>query len=162
MKSMHIITGLAVALSVTACADNSPVAPETAAAPGISASTAVSNQPTISGAVYVRQRIALPPGAILTVTLSDASAGAGPTKVIAQKVQRLSGQQAPFHFELPFDGRDFNPQGPVLLSAAITLDGKVIFATEAVQPVTTAASQRKDLTLVAVPQVAVPVSVAAP
>ncbi len=152
MKSMHIITGLAVALSVTACADRTDMP---APAPVISAT---SNQPVISGAVYVRQRIALPPGAVLTVTLSDASGGTGPTKVIAQKVTRLSGQQAPFHYRLPFNAADVSSQGQVLLSAAISLNGRVIFTAESLQPVTSPATQRQDLTLVAVPEVAVPVA----
>ncbi|KFD17712.1 MULTISPECIES: YbaY family lipoprotein [Tatumella] len=154
MKSMHIITGLAVALSVTACADRTDLP---APVPVISAT---SNQPVISGAVYVRQRIALPPGAVLTVTLSDASGGTGPTKVIAQKVTRLSGQQAPFNYRLPFNASDVSSQGQVLLSAAITLNGRVIFAAQSLKPVTSPTTQRQDLTLEALPEVAVPVSVA--
>ncbi|WP_294911037.1 YbaY family lipoprotein [Tatumella sp. UBA2305] len=155
MKSMHIISGLVIALSVTACADKTDVPVGALKAPGISANVA---QPVISGAVFVRQRIALPENAVLTVTLSDASNGTGPTRVIAQKVQKISGQQAPLHYKLPFNGRDVNPQGQVLLSAAITLDGRVIFASESLQPVTAGITQRKDLMLVAVPQVAVPVA----
>ena len=152
MKSMHIITGLAVALSVTACADRKDLP---APVPVVSAT---SNQPVISGAVYVRQRIALPPGAVLTVTLSDASGGNGPTKVLAQKVTRLSGQQAPFHYRLPFNAGDVSSQGQVLLSAAITLNGRVIFAADSLQAVSSPQTQRQDLTLVAVPEVAVPVA----
>ncbi len=155
MKSIHIISGLVIALSVTACADKSDIPVGALKAPGISATVA---QPVISGAVFIRQRIALPEGALLTVTLSDASGGTGPTRVIAQKVQKISGQQAPLHYKLPFNGREVSPQGQVLLSAAITLDGRVIFSSESLQPVTSGVTQRKDLMLVAVPQVAVPVA----
>lgn len=153
MKSMHIITSLAIALSVTACADKSAPPP---APPGI---TAQSAQPVITGAIYLKQRIAIPAGAILTVTLSEASGGEGPTKVVAQKVQRLSGQQqAPLHYKLPFNSADVSSQSQTLLSAAITLDGKVIFAADSLQPITSPASQRQDLTLIPFPQVAVPVA----
>lgn len=153
MKSMHIITGLAIALSVTACADKADTPPPPP--PGLSAQTA---QPVISGAVYLKQRMAIPSGAVLTVTLSDAAGGSGPTRVIAQKVQRLSGQQqSPLHYELAFNGADVNSRTQTLLSAAITLDGKVIYAADSLQPITAGASQRQDLTLIPFPQVAVPV-----
>ena len=158
MKSMHIISGLVIALSVTACADNTGVPAGSPPAPGISTAAA---QPVISGAVFIRQRIALPEDAVLTVTLADASGGTGPTRVIAQKTERLSGQQAPLHYTLPFNGREVSPQGQVLLSAAITLNGRVIFSSESLQPVTSGVTQRKDLMLEAVPQVAVPVAASA-
>ncbi|MFP1452502.1 YbaY family lipoprotein [Escherichia coli] len=51
----------------------------------MSATQPAIQQPNVSGTVWIRQKVALPPDAVLTVTLSDASLADAPSKVLAQK-----------------------------------------------------------------------------
>nr|MBA2815356.1 Acyl-CoA thioesterase 2 [Candidatus Pantoea persica] len=53
------------------CADHSKPVP-TLGASAADQQAAIA-QPNVSGTVYIRHRVALPPDAVLTVTLSDAS-----------------------------------------------------------------------------------------
>jgi putative lipoprotein len=106
--------------------------------------------PAVTGSVNIRQRIALPPDAILTVTLSDASLADAPSKVIAQRAVRTDGKQAPFNFVLPFNPADIQPNARIILSAAITVNGQLIFITDTIQEVVNRNGTRADLLLVPV------------
>lgn len=160
MKTKHILSGLLISLAVTSCASNSgspvPVAgsPASTAKDPLAAAVAPFS---LKGSVFIRERMAIPADAVLTVTLSDAAGGPGATKVLAQQVKRLDGKQSPFHYLLPLQGVSIGSKSQTFLSAAITLNGKVIFASERLEPITSTLSQQKDLKLVAMPQVAVPV-----
>ena len=94
---------------------------------------------------------------MLTVTLSDASLADAPSKVLAQKAVRTEGKQSPFNFVLPFNPADVQPNARILLSAAITVNDKLVFITDTVQPVINQGGTKDDLTLVPVQQTAVPV-----
>jgi putative lipoprotein len=109
--------------------------------------------PAVKGSVNIRQRIALPPDAVLTVTLSDASLADAPSKVIAQLVTRTEGQQAPFSFVLPYNPADIQPNARIILSAAITLNGQLTFITDTIQEVINRNGTRADLLLVPVQNV---------
>ena len=93
---------------------------------------------------------------MLTVTLSDASLADAPSKVLAQKAVRTEGKQSPFSFVLPFNPADVQPNARILLSAAITVNDKLVFITDTVQPVINQGGTKADLTLVPVQQTAVP------
>ena len=94
--------------------------------------------PAVTGSVNIRQRIALPPDAVLTVTLSDASLADAPSKVIAQRAVRTEGQQAPFSFTLPYNPSDIQPNARIILSAAVTVKGRLMFITDTIQKWSTA------------------------
>lgn len=135
MKLVHMASGLAVAIALAACADKSAdiQTPAPAANTSISATQQPAiQQPNVSGTVWIRQKVALPPDAVLTVTLSDASLADAPSKVLAQKAVRTEGKQSPFSFVLSFNPAD-------------------------VQPVINQGGTKADLTLVPVQQTAVPV-----
>ena len=154
MKLVHMASGLAVAIALAACADKSAdiQTPAPAANTSISATQQPAiQQPNVSGTVWIRQKVALPPDAVLTVTLSD------PSKVLAQKAVRTEGKQSPFSFVLPFNPADVQPNARILLSAAITVNDKLVFITDTVQPVINQGGTKADLTLVPVQQTAVPV-----
>lgn len=159
MKLVHMASGLAVAIALAACADKSAdiQTPAPAANTSISATQQPAiQQPNVSGTVWIRQKVALPPDAVLTVTLSDASLADAPSKVLAQKAVRTEGKQSPFSFVLPFNPADVQPNARILLSAAITVNDKLVFITDTVQPVINRGT-KADLTLVPVQQTAVPV-----
>lgn len=161
MKCVHILSGLAVAVALSACADKSADIAVPAPNPNTSLSAASQStlrQPNVSGTIWIRQRVALPPNAVLTVTLSDASIADAPSKVLSQKVMRTDGKQAPFSFVLPFKPADIKPDARILLSAAITVDNKLIFITDAVQTVLTDGGKTADLTLVPAQHTAVPIA----
>ncbi|MCC9266159.1 YbaY family lipoprotein, partial [Bacillus velezensis] len=112
MKLWHILGGITLSMTLAACAQRGDygVSPQTGA-PVTSASSqrpAVA-MPAVTGTVNIRQRIALPHNAVLTVTVSDASLADAPSKVIAQRVTRTEGKQAPFQFELPYNPADIQP-----------------------------------------------------
>ncbi|WP_241607914.1 YbaY family lipoprotein [Rosenbergiella australiborealis] len=154
MKAKHVLSGLLISVAVTSCASH----------PGVS--VPVANDPTtqavapfsLNGSVFVRQRMAIPANAALTVTLSDASGGPGQTKILAQQVQTLAGKQSPFSYVLPLQGVQLGADSKAMLTAAITLNGKVIFTSDKLQPIATVVSQTKDINLVPVPQIALPIS----
>ena len=160
MKLVPILSGLAIALALAGCAkthqQSQNQTPEAAAA-----QQAVSG-PNVSGNVLIRQKVALPPEAVLTVTLSDASLADAPAKVLSQKVTRTEGKQAPFSFALPYNPADIQPNARILLSAAVTLDGKLLFITDTIQEVINHGGTKADVTLVPVQQTAVPVQDTAP
>jgi putative lipoprotein len=79
-----------------------------------------------------------------------------PSKVIAQKAVRTEGKQAPFSFVLPFNPADIQPNARLLLSAAITIDDKMVFVTDTVKPIINQGGTKADLTLVPVQQTAIP------
>ncbi len=156
MKTWHIISAAVLAAAVTGCADNSKGVPVPVPGSLAQNQSATLRQANVNGSVIIRQRIALPPEAVLTVTLSDASVADAPSKVLAQRAVRTDGKQSPFQFLLPYSPSDIKPGARILLSAAVTLNGKMLFITDEVQPVVVNGVTSKDLTLVPVPSVAVP------
>ncbi|MDR8340366.1 glycoprotein-polysaccharide metabolism protein, partial [Acinetobacter baumannii] len=105
-------------------------------------------QPSVTGTINIRQRIALPPDAVLTVTLSDASLADAPARVLSQKAVRTEGKQAPFNFALPYNPADIQPTARILLSAAITVNGQLMFIIDTVQTVINQGGTHADLTLI--------------
>jgi len=158
MKLVHMLSGVAVAVSLAACADKSADIPTPAPNPNtsITATQSTIAQPNVSGSVWIRQKVALPPDAVLTVTLADASVADAPSKVIAQKAVRTEGKQAPFSFVLPFNPSDIQPNARILLSAAITVNDKLVFITDTVKPAVNQGGTKIDLNLVPVQQTAIP------
>lgn len=158
MKLWFVLSSAALAVAISGCADKSKdVAIPTSVSQAQGQQATVIQQPNVNGTVWIRQKIALPPDAVLTVTLSDASLADAPSKVISQRVVRTEGKQAPFQFTLPFNPADIQPGARILLSAAITVDGKMMFVTDNVHQVVTTGGTRQDLTLVPVPSMPVPV-----
>lgn len=158
MKLVHMLSGLAVAVALSACADKSADIQTPAPNPntsGVATEPAI-QQPNVTGTVWIRQKVALPPDAVLTVTLSDASLADAPSAVLAQKAVRTEGKQAPFSFVLPFNPADIKPNARILLSAAITVNDKLVFITDTVKPVINQGGTKADLVLVPVQQMAVP------
>ncbi len=157
MKLWQIIGGAALSVTLAGCADQGhAVATPAFKTPGTAEQAAAIRQPSVSGTVWIRQPVALPPDAVLTVTLSDASISDAPSTVISQRVVRTEGKQAPFSFVLPFNPAQIQPNARILLSAAIAIDGRLVFITEQVKMVVSNGGTKQDLTLVPVQAVAMP------
>ena len=156
MKLRHVFSGVVIAVAVAGCADKSKPVPTPTLGSAVAGQTAAIAQPNVSGSVFIRQRIALPPDAVLTVTLADASLADAPSKVLAQRAVRTEGKQSPFQFILPFNPADIQPDARILLSSAITMDGKLAFVTDTVKPVITQGGTKAELLLVPVANRAMP------
>lgn len=145
------IVSVAVALLVTlaGCAQKSANVPTPAAGNPATLQAHIQG-PAVTGSVNMRQRIALPPDAVLTVTLSDASLADTPSKAITQRVIRTEGKQAPFNFVLPYNPADIQQNARIILSAAVTVNGRLTFITDTLQEVVNRNGTRADLLLVPV------------
>ncbi|TPJ41775.1 META domain-containing protein [Mesorhizobium sp. B2-5-13] len=83
----------------------------------------------VRGEVIYRERIALPPSAVLSVELADVSLADAPAKIIGQQKIRPAGQ-VPISFEIKFDPSVIRPQMTYALRARITVDGRLMFISD--------------------------------
>lgn len=156
MKLWQIITAAAtLTITLAGCAHKSADTPMQAADNAVASQTQIQG-PMVKGSINIRQRITLPPNAVLTVTLSDASLADAPSRVISQRAIRTEGQQAPFSFALPYNPADIQPNARIILSAAITVNGQLMFITDTIQEVLDRNTTQADLLLV--PNVPLPVT----
>jgi len=137
MKLVPMLSGVAIAVALSACAGKSADVPvPTASANGINTlSQQAIQQPNVSGTIWIKQKVAL-----------------------AQRAVRTEGKQAPFSFVLPYNPSDVQPNARILLSAAVTINDKLVFITDTVQEAVNKGGTKIDLTLVPVQQTEVPVA----
>ncbi|CAI8912904.1 YbaY family lipoprotein [Pseudomonas sp. IT-P4] len=83
---------------------------------------------SLEGEVFYLQRIALPPTAILSVSLQDISLADAPAKVIDVQRGQVQGQ-VPQAFHLSYDPLKVEPNHRYSVSARIEVDGKLMFIT---------------------------------
>jgi putative lipoprotein len=70
-------------------------------------------------------RIALPPNAVVEVTLADVSKQDVAATVIASQTIETKGVQVPIPYELTYDPSTIDPRFTYAVSARITVDGKL-------------------------------------
>jgi uncharacterized lipoprotein YbaY len=80
---------------------------------------------SLRGAVTYRERIALPPDAVVSVQLQDLSKTGAPTTILAHQVIAAAGKQAPFVFDLIYDPGVVKQDGVYGVVAKITVGGQV-------------------------------------
>lgn len=84
---------------------------------------------TLKGEVMYRERIALPPNAVLSVQLADMSLADAPAAIIGERKVAPAGQ-VPIKFEISFDPQVVRPNMTYALQARITVDDKLLFITD--------------------------------
>ncbi len=84
---------------------------------------------TVSGNAAYRQRIALPPEAVLTVRLEALAPTDVPAQLLAESRLPLEGRQVPIPFELRVPRAAIDPAGRYGISATIAVDGERRFMT---------------------------------
>ncbi|WP_407732959.1 YbaY family lipoprotein [Pseudomonas citronellolis] len=94
---------------LAACASNSP-----------------SQHASLSGEVFYLQRIALPPGAQVSVSLQDVSLADAPAVELASQTLP-GGQQVPVAFKLDYDPQQVQPGHSYAVSARIENAGRLLF-----------------------------------
>ncbi|MNX67912.1 hypothetical protein D3C86_990710 [compost metagenome] len=85
-------------------------------------SSAVVEARALRGTVSYRERIALLPGATLTVTLVDVSRADAPAEVISRRSITVTGQ-VPIAFSLPYDAAAIRPGHRYAVQAELVADG---------------------------------------
>ena len=89
----------------------------------------------ISGEVWYRERIALPPGAVVTVTLEDQSRADAPATVLTDYTHVVDDKAPPYSFRLVYDPSAIDDRMTYGLRAGIEHDGKLMFtSTEHIDP----------------------------
>ncbi|RWM31665.1 YbaY family lipoprotein [Mesorhizobium sp.] len=83
----------------------------------------------LTGEATYRERIALPPDAVLTVELADVSVADAPATIIGQRKIVPAGQ-VPIKFEISFDPQAILPGRTYALQARISVDDRLLFVTD--------------------------------
>ncbi|TPJ73134.1 YbaY family lipoprotein [Mesorhizobium sp. B2-6-2] len=89
---------------------------------------------TIAGEVIYRERIALPPDAVLVVELADVSLADAPAIVIAKRRIAPTGQ-VPIRFDIGFDPKAIQEGRTYTLQAHIAVGERLMFVTGTSHPV---------------------------
>jgi len=84
----------------------------------------------VTGTVTYRQRIAMPPGVIVEVTLSDVSLADAPAVVLAREEIKPT-TQVPIPFTLKYDASQIDQTHSYAVSARILVEGKLWFTSTA-------------------------------
>lgn len=84
---------------------------------------------TITGEVIYRERIALPPDAVLVIELADVSVADAPATVIAKRRVAPTGQ-VPIKFDIGFDPKAIQKGRTYALQARITVGERLMFITD--------------------------------
>jgi putative lipoprotein len=80
----------------------------------------------VKGEITYRERIALPPDALVIVQLADVSLADAPAAIVAEQKITPTGQ-VPIPFELKFDSSAIQANNSYALQARITVDDKLLF-----------------------------------
>jgi uncharacterized lipoprotein YbaY/heat shock protein HslJ len=96
------------------------------------ASAMADELPVVSGTATYRERIALPPSAVLEATLEEVSRADAPAEVIGRYAAGPAGQ-VPIPFAIPYDPARILPGRRYVVRARILVDDRPLFATTAAQ-----------------------------
>jgi putative lipoprotein len=121
----QLVAILCSALLTGACVQNggSPIQP-----PGLAAGK-------LSGTVTYRQRIALPPGAVVEVSLVDVAKMDAPSRTIGSVRVPTQGRQVPIPFELRYDAdRSADPSEYAVQARIEDGRGRLLFITDTRNP----------------------------
>jgi putative lipoprotein len=84
----------------------------------------------VTGTVTYRERVALPPTAVITVRLVDVSRADAPAIVLGEQIMQAAGKQVPFSFEIQFDPAKIEANYSYAVQARIEEDGKLRFVSD--------------------------------
>ena len=117
-------------------------------APATDSKVAVeSGMTSVKGSIAYRERIALPPNAVVTVKLQDVSLADAPATVISEQTFETEGAQVPFDFELSYNSADIDARHTYSVSARIEVDGKLRFISDTSYPVITDQNKTEEVNL---------------
>ena len=82
---------------------------------------------SVSGTVAYRERIALPPTAVIKVQLVDVSRADAPAVVVGEQLIEAGGRQVPFAFKIPYDPARIDQRYTYAVQARIEDGGRLLF-----------------------------------
>lgn len=92
---------------------------------------------TVSGTVSYRERIALPPDAIVKVQLQDISRMDAPAVTLAEQTIQTQGQQVPIPFALKYDPAKIREGNVYTVRAQILVNDRLVFTSDTIYRVLT-------------------------
>jgi putative lipoprotein len=91
----------------------------------------------VTGSVTYRERIALPPTAVVRVRLVDVSRADAPAELLAEQTIIAAGKQVPIAFALTYDPTRINAAHTYAVQVRIEDDGRLLFISDMHHPVIT-------------------------
>lgn len=117
-----------------------------------SAAGCSSSEQSVAGVVTYRQRIALPPEAVITVQIRDVSLADAPAQVLGEQVIQAEGKQVPIPYEVKYNPGEIKENHSYSMSVRIEDNaGQLLFISDTHTPVITGGSPTKDVEIVVVP-----------
>lgn len=116
--------------------------------PATQPTTKPMNTATVTGNVTYRPRIALPPNAVLKVSLQDVSRADAPAIVVDEQTIPTNGKQVPIPFTLKYDPNQIKPNYSYAVSARIVVDGKLQWISTTRNSVITRGNPTSNVTVV--------------
>jgi putative lipoprotein len=101
----------------------------------------------LRGSVVYRQRIALPPDAVVRVTIEDVTHADAAVKTIGEEDIPGKGHQIPVKFEVKYNPADIDPAHRYNLRAKITSEGRLMFTSTNSYPVLTQGAPANNVTV---------------
>ena len=86
------------------------------------------NTSSVTGTVNIRQRVALPNNAVVTVQIAEVRQGA-PALVIAEQTFTTNGAQSPIPFTIQYDKARVNTNAIYIVQGNIKINGQVRYST---------------------------------
>ena len=128
LKGARVGVSFLLAISLAACSDEGGAITQSVQEPDNSLMR------VISGEVWYRERMALPPGAEVIVMLEDQSRADAPATIITDYTHTVDGA-GPYRFRLVYDPAAIDDRMTYGLRARIEHDGKLLFtSTEHINP----------------------------
>jgi putative lipoprotein len=90
----------------------------------------------------VRERMALPEDAVLSVWIEDISKADAPAELISKATMLLKGRQGTFNFVIPYRVKDISKSNSYSVRATIEHNGKLMFTSTSSNPVITKGSKK--------------------
>jgi len=97
---------------------------------------------SVKGSVMVRERMALPEDAVLSVWIEDVSKADAPAELISKTTMLLKGRQGTFNFVIPYRVKDISKSNSYSVRATIEHNGKLMFTSTSSNPVITKGSKK--------------------
>ena len=108
-------------------------------------------QNAVTGTVTYRQRMALPPSAVISVRLLDVSRQDSAAGLIAEDRIPAEGKQMPFPFDIPYDPSRIQQSSRYVVRAEIRDGERLLFTTDTSYPVITQGNPTTGVEIVVVP-----------
>lgn len=124
----------ALTLLLVAAAACQPIQPEADAGGTVPAPAA---RATVSGTVTKLDRMALPPGTVISIQLQDVSRADAPAVVLAEQVITTVDEQMPIPFTLEYDPAAIDERFTYQVQVRVELDGQLMYITKTMHPVIT-------------------------